>query len=259
MGELISDDGAVTGARSGAGRDLVLVHSLLADRHAFDAIVPELSRSFRVTQINLPGFHGSKPVPATIEAYVDAIRAAFDSFGITRDAILLGNGFGGTMALGFALNHPNRIAKLILADVAAGFPEPGRQAFAVMRERVAQGGLAAIADIAANRVFHSAYLAAHPNAIAERRAVLLAIDPQAFQAACSILENNDLTPRLAHLSIPTLVICGELDQVTPPALNKIIAEQSSDAHYFELPGCGHCPPLEQPETFLRAIRDFIRP
>lgn len=259
MGELIAEDGALTGARSGAGRDLVLVHSLLADRHAFDAIVPELSRSFRVTQINLPGFHGSKPVPATIEAYVDAIAAAFDSFGITRDAILLGNGFGGTMALGFALNHPNRISKLILADVAAGFPEQGRQAFAVMRERVAQDGLAAIADIAANRVFHSAYLDAHPNAIAERRAVLLAIDPQAFQAACSILENNDLTPRLSHLSIPTLVICGELDQATPPALNKIIAEQASNAHYFELPGCGHCPPLEQPETFLRAIRDFIRP
>jgi 3-oxoadipate enol-lactonase len=57
--------------------------------------------------------------------------------------------------------------------------------------------------------------------------------------------------------VPTLVVCGELDQATPPALNKLIAEKAPGARYVELPGCGHCPPLEQPQAFLAAIKDFV--
>jgi pimeloyl-ACP methyl ester carboxylesterase len=57
--------------------------------------------------------------------------------------------------------------------------------------------------------------------------------------------------------VPTLVVCGALDQATPPALNKLIAEKVPGARYVELPGCGHCPPLEQPDAFLNAIRTFV--
>jgi len=52
-------------------------------------------------------------------------------------------------------------------------------------------------------------------------------------------------------------VCGELDQATPPALNKAIVEKAAGAKYIELPGCGHCPPLEQPAQFLAAIKDFV--
>jgi len=58
------------------------------------------------------------------------------------------------------------------------------------------------------------------------------------------------------LKVPTLVVCGEFDQATPPALNKFIAEKVSGARYVEFPGCGHCPPLEQPQQFLAAIKEF---
>jgi pimeloyl-ACP methyl ester carboxylesterase len=53
------------------------------------------------------------------------------------------------------------------------------------------------------------------------------------------------------------VVCGEFDQATPPALNKAIADKVPGARYVELPGCGHCPPLEQPEQFIAAIKDFV--
>jgi pimeloyl-ACP methyl ester carboxylesterase len=56
--------------------------------------------------------------------------------------------------------------------------------------------------------------------------------------------------------VATLVICGAEDQATPPALNKQIADGVAGAQYVELPGCGHCPPLEQPEKFLAAIKEF---
>ena len=145
----------------------------------------------------------------------------------------------------------------MLADVAPGFPPEGKQAFRVMSEKVAAGGLGSIADIASNRVFHADYLAKHPGAIAERRAVLLKIDPGAFRAACAALIDADLVAQLPQMKVPTLVVFGELDQATPPALNVLISSKVPGARHVELKGCGHCPPLEQPQQFLAAIDDFI--
>jgi 3-oxoadipate enol-lactonase len=255
--QLTAGHGQLTAVRAGEGRDLVILHSLLADRHAFDAVLPQLAGKFRVTLFNLPGFHGSQPVVPLLDAYVARIEDGFEELGIRHDAVLLGNGFGGTVALAFALAHFTRIAKLVLVDAAAEFPEDGKQAFRVMADKVAQGGLGAIADIAAGRVFSAEHLAGHPSLVAERREVLLGIDPTAFQAACQVLIEADLATRLPSVKVPTLVVCGERDQATPPALNRLIADKVPGARYVELPGCGHCPPLEQPQAFLGAVRDFI--
>lgn len=256
--QLSAGYGALTAVRTGRGRDLVLFHSLLADRHAFDPVLPALAAKFRVTLFNLPGFHGSEPaIMPLMDAYLARLEDGFQEFGIEPDSVLLGNGFGGTLALAFAIDHPERVSRLIVSDAAAGFPDEGRQAFGVMAKQVEDGGLGAIAELAAKRVFSPAYLAQHPEAIEERKQVLLGIDPKAFQAACTILMQVDLVPLLHKLEMPTLVVCGEQDQATPPALNRIIAEKVPGAHYVELPGCGHCPPLEQPQEFLAAIKEFI--
>jgi len=254
--QLTAGHGALTAVRAGQGHDLVILHSLLADRSAFDPVLDALTAKHRVTLINLPGFHGSLPL-ALMDAYVAAIEDGFDEFAVARDAILLGNGFGGTVALAFAIAHPERISKLVLSDAAACFPPQGREAFAAMAQKVAESGLDAVAEIAAKRVHSPAYLQAHPEAIETRKDVLLGIHPKAFQAACKILQETDLVPLLHHLRVPTLVVCGELDQATPPPLNKQIVEKVADAQYIELPRCGHCPPLEQPQQFLAAIKDFV--
>ena len=256
--QLTAGHGVLTAVRVGAGPDLVLLHSLLADRHAFDPVLPALAATHRVTLINLPGFHGSQPTPlALMDAYVAAIEDAFDEFKIAEDAVLIGNGFGGTVALAFAIAHPERIAKLVLSDAAACFPPEGRQAFAVMAQKVAEAGLDSVAEIAARRVYSPDYLKAHPEAVDARKDMLLGIDPRGFAAACKILQETDLVPLLHHLRVPTLVVCGEHDQATPPPLNKQIADKVAGARYIELPGCGHCPPLEQPEAFLKAIGKFV--
>jgi pimeloyl-ACP methyl ester carboxylesterase len=256
--QLSAGHGALTAVRTGQGRDLVVLHSLLADRHAFDPVLPALAEKHRVTLINLPGFQGSHaPLLPLMDAYVASIEDGFEEFGIDRDSILIGNGFGGTVALAFAQAHPERIAKLVLCDAAAAFPPEGRQQFAAMAAKVHEAGLGAVAEIAARRVFSPAYLAAHPEKIEERKQVLLGIDPKAFHAACAILQKADLTPLLHRLEVPTLVVCGEFDQATPPALNKQIADTVPGAKYVELPGCGHCPPLEQPDEFVAAIKGFV--
>jgi 3-oxoadipate enol-lactonase len=256
--QLTAGHGALKAVRTGQGRDLVVLHSLLADRHAFDPVLPALAANHRVTLFNLPGFHGSEPtVLPLMDAYVAAIEDGFEEFGIGSDAILLGNGFGGTLALAFALAHPERIAKLVVSDAAAGFPPEGQAQFAGMAAKVGEAGLGAIAEIAAKRVFSPAYLAAHPEKIEERKQVLLGINPKAFLAACKILQEADLTPLLIRLKVPTLVVCGEFDQATPPALTKQIADKVAGSRYVELSGCGHCPPLEQPEAFVAAIKEFV--
>ncbi len=245
-------NGTANAVQTGRGPDLAILHSLLTDRHSFDKVLPALAQTARVTVFNLPGFHGSKPIEGTVAAYADWIRDGLDAAGVTRPATLLGNGFGGSLALGFATHYPERLARLVISDAAAGFPESGKQPFRVMIEKVRAGGLGAIVDIAANRVFHAAYLKANPGAIAERKAALLGIDPVAFEASCRLLIDADLGPALGRLSVPTSVICGALDAATPVDLNVAVARAIPGARYIEIPACGHCPPLENPDAFLAA-------
>lgn len=243
----------ITGRQSGQGSDLVILHSLLTDSHAFDIVLPELAAHHKVTLINLPGFHGSEPIAADLKTYTDWIRGAISAFGIADGFTLLGNGFGGSLALAYAIAYPKTLSKLVICDAAAGFPEQGKQAFRVMAQKVKEGGLGAIAEIAANRVFHPAYLEKHPHAIEERRTALLKIHPEAFEAACTLLVHADMLPEAKSLALPVLVICGALDAATPPVLNKAIADTIPNARYVELANIGHCPPLEAPQAFMNAL------
>ena len=84
--QLTAGHGSLSAVRTGQGRDLVVLHSLLADRHAFDPVLPALAASHRVTLINLPGFHGSQPTPlALMDAYMAAVEDGFQEFGIGND------------------------------------------------------------------------------------------------------------------------------------------------------------------------------
>src|SRR3954451_6677531 len=167
MNQLSTADGKITGVQSGDGPDLVILHSLLTDRTAFDAVLPALLKQHRVTLFNLPGFHGSAPIAASLSAYVAWIAQGFDAFAIEPGGTLLGNGFGGTLALAFALDHPDRLQRLVICDAAAGCPEPGKQAFRMMAQKIGEGGMGAIAEVAANRVFHAEYLTKNPGATEE--------------------------------------------------------------------------------------------
>jgi 3-oxoadipate enol-lactonase len=170
---------------------------------------------------------------------------------------VLGNGFGGFVAVALAARHGAAFEKLLLVDTAAGFPTAAKTAFSVMAEKVAGGGMGAVAEIAARRIFHDAYLARHPEAVAERREVLLRFDPQAFIAACRALERVDLMGALARIANPTLVVVGEFDAATPLDLARELAQRIAGAGFVLLPGCGHCPPLEQPGPFLAAVGPFL--
>lgn len=241
----------------GEGPDLVLLHSLLIDRSAFERVVPALAARRRVHLVALPGFDGSSPAGPAVEDYADRIAAGLRALRLGPGSAVLGNGLGGFVAVALAARHGALFEKLLLVDTAAGFPAAAKTAFAAMAEKVGAGGMGAVAEIAARRIFHDAYLAAHPEAVAERRAVLLRFNPEAFIAACRALERVDLRAALADIANPTLVMVGELDAATPLDLARELAERITGARFVPLPGCGHCPPLEQPEAFLAAVGPFL--
>jgi len=249
--------GVVDVESTGSGPDLVLLHSLLIDRSAFDRVLPALSRSRRVHRVALPGFDGSSPVDPSVDAYADRIADVIRAICPGPGTAVAGNGFGGFIALALAARHEGLVERLLVIDAAAGFPEAGKSAFRIMAEKVAAGGMDAVVDIAARRVFHDAYLAAHPEAFDERRAVLRRFYPTAFVGACRALERLDLAAVLPRISIPTMVVVGELDAATPVPLARSLADGIAGAEFVMLRGCGHCPPLEQPAGFLAAVTGFL--
>jgi 3-oxoadipate enol-lactonase len=252
-------DRAMTGRALGAGRPIVLVHSLLADRTSFEPLAALLATAHRVTMLDLPGFGGSHAVSGGLEAVADCVAAAIGE--IEREAgekpVVLGNGYGGFVTLLAAIRHPKLARKLVLADCGAVFDEPGRQAFRNMSAAVRAKGLAAIADVAMRRLFAPGFQAAHPGLIEERKARFVAMEPETFHLACAALASLDLRAELAGVTVPVLVLVGEQDEATPPAMARELAAGLPHATLHILPACAHVPQLQSPEQFHQAMAAFI--
>src|ERR1700675_2470284 len=122
-------NGTVHAEQPGEGPPLFLFHSLLSDRASFDAIVPKLSPLFRVIVPELPGFGRSQAVDGGLAEVADRMAEAVMEGAGGDEAIVLGNGYGGFVALQMAIRHPRIAAKLIFADCGAAFSESGREAF----------------------------------------------------------------------------------------------------------------------------------
>jgi 3-oxoadipate enol-lactonase len=248
--------GMVNAAESGEGTPLFLFHSLLSDRASFDAIAPQLARSHRVIVPELPGFGGSKAVSGGLAAVADRMAEAVIEAG-GAEPIVLGNGYGGFVALQMAIRHPDIACKLILADCGAAFSEAGREAFRTMATVSKAKGLAAITDVAMRRLFAPEFQAAHPDLMQGRRDAFLKTDPEVLQAACAQLAELDLRPELSKVKMPVLVLVGEHDEATPPPMSHELAALLPNARLKILTGCAHVPQLQAPQAFLEAIGDFL--
>ena len=252
-----SDNATLDIVKTGEGRDLVMLHSLLSDRTAFDRIVPRLAKRRCVWLVNLPGFGASAPTGPGLEEFADRIAAELSKAGLARGADLLGNGFGGFVSVALAVRHGGQFGRLVLVDTGAAIPPPGKAAFATMAERVESGGMAAVLEIALQRMFPDDFLAANPAIAEERRATLRAANPAHFAAACRALARFDMAARLADISNPTLVVVGLRDTATPPALSYELAKGIAGAELVELAHCGHSPHIQDPDGFLAAIGPFL--
>ncbi|HET7366480.1 MAG TPA: alpha/beta fold hydrolase [Burkholderiales bacterium] len=242
----------------GSGPQLLLIHSLLTELTVFDRVLPELARARRVTRINLPGFGASASVPLqTVAEHAGHVARVMEALELPSDTAVFGNGFGAFVALELAIRHGQRFGQLMVADTLAAFPEPARVPFRAMAERVRAGGMAAVLDTAIGRMFPPAFAARHPEVMAERKSALAAVDPQCFARACLALAALDLTRDAPTIANRTLVLCGELDQTTPPTLARELANLIPGARYEDIVASGHCPMLEQPALLTEKMQRFL--
>jgi 3-oxoadipate enol-lactonase len=246
------------GGKSGSGPDLVILHSLLADRSAFERVAPLLGRSRRVWLVNLPGYGGSLPAGTSVEDYADRIAELLRALKL-KEADVLGNGFGGFIAVALAARHGAPIRRLIAAPALAAFPEPAKQPLRALAERVAKEGMAGVLDVAIRRMFPAPFIAANPGVVEERKQALMRADPHCFCTACLALANLDLSPVLKSIESETLVMAGSEDATTPPALARELAAKIPGATFRQIEGCGHCPQIENPALFVQAVEDFLSP
>jgi 3-oxoadipate enol-lactonase len=249
--------GSVNAAEQGAGTPLFLFHSLLSDRASFDAVAPRLAEQFHVIVPELPGFGGSQAVAGGLAAVADRMADLVREVAAGGEAIVLGNGYGGFVALQMAIGYPGLATRLILADSGAAFSEPGRQAFRNMAAAAREKGLSAITDVAMRRLFAPEFQAAHPALMQDRREAFLRTDPRVFGAACEALANLDLRGQVSGVKVPVLVMVGERDEATPPPMSQELASLLPDARLEIIPGCAHVPQLQSPELFLEAIAGFL--
>ena len=240
----------------GSGTPIVLFHSLLADSSSFERIAQPLAQTHQVVVLNLPGFGASDSVGSSLEAIADHVAGGIAALQLAKP-ILLGNGYGGFIALLTAIRHPALASRLVLADCGAAFPEPGRAAFRGMSAAARDKGLGAIADVAMRRLFAPEFQQRNPELIEARKQRFLAVDPATFHGACDALASLDIRDKLKTVKVPVLVLVGEQDEATPPAMSRELADGIAGARLDVLHGCAHVPQLQAPEVFMRAIRPFI--
>jgi len=240
----------------GSGPDLVILHSLLADRSAFDRVAPVLAKKHRMWLVNLPGYGASKPAGTSVEDYADRIAALLQSLKL-KNPDVLGNGFGGFISVALCARHGALVRRLIAAPALAAFPEPAKQPLRGLAERVAKEGMSGALDVAIRRMFPERFIAAHPSLVEERKQALMQADPACFRTACLALAALDLSPVLKNIRNKALVMAGSEDATTPPALARELATRIPNAKFRELQGCGHCPQIESPELFVQAVEEFL--
>ena len=219
-------------------------------------LADELAAHRRVITVDARGFGGT-PLAGryALTDLADDLAALLDRLNIAR-ATLLGMSMGGYTALAFAARHPKRLSALILADTRAAADSAearaGRAAaIELIRARRARG----VPDVqpAAPAVPRRAPRAGRVTcARAPRRA------PPAWSAGIEALRDRpDRSGELAAIACPVLVVCGDGDQVTPPAEMRQVAAAIPGARFASVAEAGHIAHVEAPGAFSRALAPFL--
>lgn len=240
----------------GNGPDVVLLHSLLSDRSSFAGLADRLAGERRVHVVALPGYGRSAPAEP-LTGYADRIAEYCSGLGGASKPDFIGNGLGSFTALTLAALHGAEIGRLVLLGAGVAFPEQGRATFRGLAEKVASAGMASVADMAMARMFSEDFIAANPKIVAERKAIFLGIDPVVFEAAARALSTLDLSADIARIRNPVLIVTGEKDGATPPALGRDLAERLPDGRFVELKGIGHAPHIQALDRVMETIAPFL--
>lgn len=251
---------AVREPRSGKAprHTVVLSHALGCDLTMWDALANQLAADCRVIAYDHRG-HGSSASPDG--AYTMA-ELADDAAALLREldsgpVVWVGLSMGGMVGQELALRHPTLVRALVLANTTSGYPEAAREAWRQRIGTVQSQGVEAIADAVMGRYFHDEFRASHAATVARFRRRVVSTDAVGYAGCCNAVGTVDTTARLGAIAVPTLVIAGELDQGTPVAMARTLAEGIPGARLEVLGQASHLSYAEQPAAFSKAVTAFV--
>jgi pimeloyl-ACP methyl ester carboxylesterase len=232
----------------GQGEPLVLLHGLMGRMDHWEGVLDSLGDVCRPIALALPTLDSGLREPSIRELsrYVHEFLQALE---IPR-AVIGGNSLGGHVALTLALDHPERVSGLVLAGSSGLFERsftrgvPHRPSSAYVRQKMEEV------------VFDSTLVT--PEWVESVHEIVTtpfsALRVLRFARAA---RRHNIEGRLTEIRVPTLLVWGRADRITPPGVAERFRLLMPDADLVLLPACGHAPMLEQPEAFAAAIEEWL--
>jgi len=233
---------------------MVLIHSLALDASIWDGVVARLAGRAEILRYDCRG-HGRSGRPGgpfTTELFARDLAELLDHLG-WQNALIAGCSMGGCVAQAFAALYPSQVTAIALIDTTAWY---GDDAPRIWRERGAAArskGLGGLVDFQVTRWFGDQFRSLHPQLVSATTRVFLANDLDCYAAACMMLGDADLRPRLPMLRRPVAIIVGEEDYATPPVMSQQLHEAIQGSTLTILSGARHLTPIECPEQIAAEL------
>lgn len=244
---------------AGEGVPLVLLHGLGNNSQSWSRQYAGLKEHFHVIGWDTPGYgKSSDPDPEfrTFGELAEVLKGFLDALNL-GPVYLLGHSMGSTLAMEFAAKYPEYLKALILAASTRGgaaHPESNEKKLKNRLNNIENLPPQELAELRTPAMF-SPY--ASEELIAEAKGIMSQVRLAGYRSVAYSLYNADQTPLLASIKVPTMLICGEDDGVTPVAESKEVEQRIAGAALNLIPKAGHLCYMEQPHMFNDLVRTFI--
>ena len=243
----------------GKGPPLLLLHGFPLTHAMWSAQIADLASTCRVIAPDLRGFGKSKSdTPLTIDTLAADVHALLKSIG-ALPCVVAGLSMGGYVALAFARQFAGDLKGLMLIDTRADGDSPqARESRNKNIDLVREKGPKAIADAMIPRLLAPGADEGRPELARSLRKMIEASPATTIEHALVALRDRpDYTPLLAKIKVPTLVIVGDGDQITPVDIAEGMHKAIPGAKLTIVRGAGHMTPIEQPAQVSQAMRQFV--
>jgi 3-oxoadipate enol-lactonase len=238
---------------------LVLSHSLACSVRMWDPQIAALKDRYRILAYDTRG-HGATEAPKgpySLEQLADDLFFLLQELKI-KTAHYCGLSMGGMIGQTFALKYPGVFRTLTLADTTSRYPADAWPAWQDRIKTAEAKGMEPLAQPTLERWFTAPFREKNPAAVDAIRKLIVSTPVAGYVGCCHAIPKINVTGRLKEIKTPILVIVGENDPGTPPAMAKEIHEGAPGSRLVVLPQAAHLANLEQPEGFSRALADFTR-
>lgn len=252
--QLSDPHGLIAYREAGAGAALVLIHGVGMQSAAWAPQIAALSQSHRVIALDMPGHGGSSPLPSgsSLADYVAWLHAALNGLGLARVS-LAGHSMGALIAGGFAVSHPEMVARVALLNGVFRRPPEMRAAVEARAAAIRSGNFDTTTPL--NRWFGQGETAARDQVAAW----LGQVDPAGYATAYSAFARGDATyaDGFAAIPCPLLALTGDGDPNSTPAMSQAMASAAPHGRAVIVKGHRHMVNLTAAEAVNAELRDWL--